>query len=196
MEQPPAAQPPTQPPAVQPPTQQPAAQPPTQQPPYQQPGYPQPYAPAVADGPAPGVRFAGIAQRVVGYIIDGFIAGVLVWAVIIVLGLFAAVLGSAGADALAGISALVLVIAVLGISILYFPFFWQRSGQTPGMKLMRIRVVRDADGGPIGWGPALIRLVGFWISGVVFYLGFIWVFVDQRKRGWFDLMAGTCVVEV
>jgi uncharacterized RDD family membrane protein YckC len=174
--------------------QPPAPQPPTQQPPVMQPGYPPPTA--VVDGPAPGVKFAGFAQRLVGYLIDGVVVGVLVWVVIIVLGIIVGVMGSAGADALAGISALIMVIAVLGISILYFPYFWQKSGQTPGMRVMRIKVVRDADGGPISWGPALIRLVGFWISSFVFYIGFLWVFVDKRRRGWFDLMAGTCVVEV
>jgi uncharacterized RDD family membrane protein YckC len=171
------------------------AQPPAPQPPYQQPGYPQQY-PTAMDGPAPGVRFAGIGQRIIGYIIDGFVVGILGTVVFFVLGLLAAALSSAGADALAGISALLMVVAFFGIMLLYFPYFWQASGQTPGMKLMRIRVVRDADGGPITWGPAVIRLIGFWVSSFVFYIGFLWVFVDKRRRGWFDLMAGTCVVEV
>ena len=83
---------------------------------------------------------------------------------------------------------------VAGIVFLfiYFPFFWVRSGQTPGMRLMGIKVVRDKDGGPIGWGSAFLRLIGYWISAIVFYLGFIWIFIDKRKRGWYDLMAGTC----
>ena len=63
------------------------------------------------------------------------------------------------------------------------------------MKLMHLRVVRDADGGPIGGGAAIVRLIGFYISGVVFYLGFIWILIDKRRRGWADLIAGTCVVE-
>ena len=177
-------------------TQPPAPQPPIQQPPIQPPGYPQQYPPAVVDGPAPGVRFAGIAQRVIGYLIDGFIVGILATVVFFVLGLLAAALSSAGADALAGISGLIAVFATFAIMLLYFPYFWQSSGQTPGMKVMRIRVVRDIDGGPVTWGPAIIRLVGFWVSSFVLYIGFLWVFVDKRKRGWFDLMAGTCVVEV
>ena len=56
-------------------------------------------------------------------------------------------------------------------------------------------VVRDVDGGPISGGQALLRLVGYWVSGLVFYLGFIWVFVDKRRRGWHDLIAGTVVVQ-
>jgi uncharacterized RDD family membrane protein YckC len=81
------------------------------------------------------------------------------------------------------------------VSFLYFPFFWARGGQTPGMRVFRLRVVRDADGGPIGWGPAILRLIGFWVSSAVFYLGFIWIFIDKRRRGWHDLIAGTVVIE-
>jgi uncharacterized RDD family membrane protein YckC len=29
----------------------------------------------------------------------------------------------------------------------------------------------------------------------VFYLGFLWVFVDGRRRGWHDLIAGTVVIK-
>ena len=40
-----------------------------------------------------------------------------------------------------------------------------------------------------------MRLIGFYISGAIFYLGFIWILIDKRRRGWADLIAGTCVVE-
>ena len=43
-------------------------------------------------------------------------------------------------------------------------------------------------------GAAILRLIGYWISGAVFYLGYIWIFVDKRKRGWMDLIAGTIVI--
>ena len=45
-------------------------------------------------------------------------------------------------------------------------------------------------------GSALLRLLGLYvIDGLVFYLGFIWIFVDKRKRCWHDLIAGTVVVK-
>ncbi len=85
-----------------------------------------------------------------------------------------------------------LVITVL--SLLCFPFFWARGGATPGMKVAGIRVVNDRDGSRIGWGPALLRLVGWWVSAAVFYIGFVWILVDSRRRGWHHLIAGTCVI--
>ena len=153
-------------------------------------------APLPADGPAPGVRFASPIARLVAYIVDGFVAGIIASVIALVLSFVIAALATAGADAAAGLGALGLVVAVFAVMLLYFPYFWaKQNGQTPGMKLLRIRVVRDADGGPITWGPALLRLVGYWISSMVFYIGFLWILVDSRKRGWHDLIAGTCVIE-
>ena len=112
--------------------------------------------------------------------------------------------GAAAVRILAGLGFVFMLVPILAIipfvgiflvSLLYFPYFWQRSGQTPGMRLMQIKVVRDADGGPLTWGPAILRLIGYWISGIVFYLGYIWIFIDKRKRGWFDLIAGTVVIK-
>jgi uncharacterized RDD family membrane protein YckC len=123
------------------------------------------------------------------------IAGVAVIAVRVVFGIIAAVFGSSGFDLLAGASLIVALLAVFVLSFVYFPYFWAKSGQTPGMQMMHIKVVRDADGGPLTGGMALLRLFGLWVNGFVFYLGYIWVFVDKRRRGWHDLIAGTVVIE-
>ena len=165
-------------------------------PPPSPPTQPTPPPPPVAmDGPAPGVRFASPVARVVGYLIDGFVAGLITWAFVLVFGTIAGIAGANDLNVLAGGSAIVMVLAVLAVAFLYFPYFWQKSGQTPGMRVMRIKVVRDADGGPISWTTGIVRLFGFFVSSFVLYIGFIWVLIDKRRRGWFDLMAGTCVVE-
>ena len=108
-------------------------------------GYPpQPYM----DGPAPGVRFAGHPARFIAYLIDGFILGVIIGA----LWLLFAVVFAAGAatesGALVGGSLILFSVLAGVVGIAYLPWFWSRGGQTPGMKLMHLRVVRDADGGP------------------------------------------------
>ena len=155
----------------------------------------QPTQPAVVDGPAPGVQFASPVARLIGYIIDGFITGAAMLVLSLVLGTVIGLAGEAGRGFIAGLGFILYFLAILAIWLLYFPYFWQKSGQTPGMKAMKIKVVRDEDGGPIGWGTGFVRVFGFFVSGLVFYIGFIWVLVDKRKRGWFDLMAGTCVVK-
>ena len=64
------------------------------------------------------------------------------------------------------------------------------------MKMLRLRVVRAADGGPVTGGQAVLRLIGFWISAAVFYLGFIWILFDSQRQGWHDKIASTVMIEV
>ena len=136
-------------------------------------------------GPAPGIEFASPGARLVGYIVDILIQGVL-FVVLAILSIVLAVIFFP----LAILSAL----AIVALAVGYFPYFWATTGQTPGMAIMKIKVVRDADGGPVTAGAAILRLLGFWVSTAVFYIGFIWIFVDQRRRGWMDLIAGTVVI--
>ena len=142
-------------------------------------------APDPDAGPAPGVEFASPGARLVGYIVDIFIQ----FMVVVVLAIISTILAVVFWP-FAVISALL----IIAVSILYFPWFWVQSGQTPGMSLMKIKVVRDDDGGPITWGPAILRWIGFWVSTFVFYIGFIWIFIDKRRRGWMDLLGGTVVI--
>jgi uncharacterized RDD family membrane protein YckC len=158
-------------------------------------------APATSDGPAPGVEFAPHGARLVAYIFDGiiisivFIVAILVAAPLIANGSTTSASGRVTAlGPTANLGFLVLFIAFV-FSVLYFPFFWARGGQTLGMRPFSLRVVRDRDGGRIGWGTAFLRLIGLWVAGAVFYIGFIWIFIDKRRRGWQDLIAGTVVIK-
>ena len=155
----------------------------------------QPAPPAAPDGPAPGVQFASPVARLIGYIIDGIITGAATLVLGLGLGTVIGLAGEAGRGFITGMGLALYFISILAIWLLYFPYFWQKSGQTPGMKVTKIKVVRDEDGGPIGWGTGFVRLFGYFVSQLVFYIGFLWVLVDKRKRGWFDLMAHTCVVK-
>ena len=44
-------------------------------------------------------------------------------------------------------------------------------------------------------GPRCSGWSGCGSRAAVFYIGFIWIFVDKRRRGWQDLIAGTVVVK-
>jgi uncharacterized RDD family membrane protein YckC len=158
-------------------------------------------------GPAPGVQFAGHGARLGAYVLDAILLTVFITAFVIVLMLilFGSIEWSVDANgdvvfgdtAAAAGSFLLFVtgsILVSLLALLYFPFCWARGGQTLGMKVAGIRVVNDRDGSRIGWGAALLRLIGYWVSSAVFYLGFVWILVDARRRGWHDLIAGTCVI--
>jgi uncharacterized RDD family membrane protein YckC len=157
--------------------------------------------PEATAGPAPGVEFAPHGARLVAYILDSIIVGVFVVAFVLVgiavLGSGMTFEGNRLVDVTPSAALVTSIIFNVGsiIALMFFPFFWARGGSTLGMRPFRLRVVRDSDGGRIGWGTALLRLVGLWIAGVVFYIGYIWIFIDKRRRGWQDLIAGTCVIK-
>lgn len=84
-----------------------------------------------------------------------------------------------------------LIFIVLGMA--YFTYFHASTGQTPGKALMNLRVIRD-NGRNLTYGIAFLRWIGYQISRIPFYLGFIWIGIDGRKQGWHDKIAGTLVV--
>lgn len=157
-------------------------------------------APVEPTGPAPGVAFAPHGPRLVAYILDGLILSV---AAIVVSVPWLVALGATGGFDRDGprdpvtftIATIAWVLVIGAMSLLYFPFFWQRSGQTPGMRPFHLWVVLDRDGTGFGWGTALLRVLGMYVASSVFYLGFIWILIDKRHRGWQDLIAGTVVIK-
>jgi uncharacterized RDD family membrane protein YckC len=90
--------------------------------------------------------------------------------------------------------------AVLGAAALwsivvsgYFVLFWTLTGETPGMRLMALRVI-TRDGDPLGFGQALLRLIGAILAAIPFFAGYLLILVDDRRRGLHDMIAGTTVI--
>jgi len=158
-------------------------------------------APEPQAGPAPGYEFARHGSRFVAYILDSILMYILVFGPLVVLIAIGFSIGSdvsrpraADPDPYSVVTLITVVVIALVVVFGYFPFFWARSGQTPGMRPFGLWVVRDQDGGPLRTRTAILRLIGMYVASTVFYLGFIWIFVDKRRRGWHDLIAGTVVV--
>ena len=160
----------------------------------QQPPPPANWAPPIQTGPAPGVNYGGAGARLVAYIVDGFIMGLLYLVFFIVGGILVAVVGSSSTGAGAVVFLVVFLVAAV-VLLAWKPYFWSHGGQTPGYRMLRLRVVREIDGGPLSTGQAVGRLFGYLISGMVFDLGFIWVLIDSRRQGWHDKLANTVVIE-
>jgi uncharacterized RDD family membrane protein YckC len=79
------------------------------------------------------------------------------------------------------------------VVILYAFVFWTLTGQTPGMMLLGLRVVTDKGEHMTLW-HSLLRLIGFVISIIFFFIGFIWVLIDDRRQGWHDKIGRTYVI--
>jgi uncharacterized RDD family membrane protein YckC len=158
--------------------------------------------------PAPGAANylnypkAGFGVRLVAYLIDSLILGAIAVALImipmLIFGLGAG-LGRRGGTALGIVGVLVMIVAwvlVIGISILYPLWFWAKKGYTPGKKVMGLRVITQTGECPLGWGPAFLRLLGYWINGMIACLGFLFILFDAEKRGLHDMIAKTYVVSI
>ena len=77
--------------------------------------------------------------------------------------------------------------------VVYDVAFRVLAGQTVAMRFLGLRVVRT-DGSRLGWVRAIIREIGYVISAILLFLGFLWILVDNRRQGWHDKLAGTLVV--
>ncbi len=134
--------------------------------------------------------FAGIATRAVALAIDASVIVVAFASLAAVAGVIASLVGGLRPEWLAGI------LLGSGLALLaggYFVLFWSGAGQTPGMRLLHLRV-RGHTGDPPSFGRAVVRAVGTLIAIVPFFAGYLPVLFDERRRGLPDFLAGTEVV--
>ncbi len=83
----------------------------------------------------------------------------------------------------------------LVVEIAYFAGFWVWRGQTPGKMAAGVKIIRK-DGSPLTWGCALLRYLGYIVSMMTLFIGFIWIAFDSRKQGIHDKIADTYVVKL
>jgi len=143
----------------------------------------------VADGSV-RVPYAGIATRGVALAVDAALATMIFLTGTAVIGLVVSLVWDPRPAPVVGT-----VIAVAGflVEVAYFTGFWSTAGQTPGMRLLRLRVVAG-DGSSPGLGRSLVRLFGLIVAILLLFTGFLPVLVDDRRRALQDFLAGTVVV--
>src|SRR4051794_31956812 len=98
-----------------------------------------------------------------------------------------------GSDGLSLTGGLILGAVGFLIGGTLFVAFWALIGQTPGMRLLSIRL--DVNGSrEVGLGRALRRLYAIPLSLLPAGLGFLAIITSRERRGWHDRIAGTSVV--
>ena len=108
----------------------------------------------------------------------------------------AANFGARLANAPKWVIALLVIIQFIIINGYFAIFEWLWSGQTPGKRWLKLRVIRE-DGRPISFFEAMIRNLIRVIDFIVppFYsVGLVSVFATERDQRVGDLVAGTVVV--
>ena len=133
---------------------------------------------------------AGIATRAFALATDAALTLVIFMSVVGAAALLASLVGGLRPAWLAGV---LLAAGWMLIASTYFVLFWSAAGQTPGMRLLRIRV-RSPGSGTLSIGRSLVRLIGLMLSIVPMFAGFYPVLFTERRRGLADFLAGTVVL--
>jgi uncharacterized RDD family membrane protein YckC len=168
--------------------------------------------PPGSEGAVPRVprapRVPGLGRRLAARLVDGVLVGVVV-------GVLAVAVFGAAATGLrtdragdvtsggGGLVAAYLASATVGlvVTLLYEVGLVATRGATLGKRLLRLKVVREADGAVPGWGPSVLRwvlpqAVGFLTCGLATVLVYLSPLLDGtgRRQGWHDKVARTLVV--
>jgi uncharacterized RDD family membrane protein YckC len=138
------------------------------------------------------VNYAGLTTRALAFLVDGLIVCIGLLLAAAALGIVAALVGPLRPGWLAGTLA---GSAWLLLQAVYFAGFWSTLGQTPGMRLMRIRLVSSSPS-PLGFGRALLRFAALVVSIIPCFAGFVPALFDDRRRTLPDLVARTVVTTV
>lgn len=85
--------------------------------------------------------------------------------------------------------------AVVGMKVMYQTLFVYLYGASLGKILTKCMVVSYDDFSRPTLQSALIRAVVRIVSEMVFYLGFIWAFMNPARQTWHDKMAKTLVID-
>jgi uncharacterized RDD family membrane protein YckC len=134
-------------------------------------------------------RYAGVGTRGTALIVDAALVTLIFVVGGALIGLVASLFGTLRPAWLVGVLA---AVGWLFVLIAYFVGFWSTAGQTPGMRMMRVRVIHAADEVPSGW-RSLVRIVGLGLAVIPLFAGFLPALVDARRRGLPDYLAGTTV---
>ncbi len=77
----------------------------------------------------------------------------------------------------------------------YYIVLTAAFGATLGKMALGMKVV-DEGGQKAGVFKVLIReTIGRVVSGIILFLGFIWILFDGKRQGWHDKISGTFVVK-
>lgn len=141
-----------------------------------------------APGVSPYGPLASWGQRVGAYLLDAVIALVLLIGVFIVGAIVGAVVDALGA--------LILVLGYLGVVAynVYIQYLAGSTGQTPGKKIVGLKVVGEGTGQPIGGGAGIGRMFLHILDSLACYIGWLFPLWDARRQTFADKVMKSVVV--
>lgn len=79
--------------------------------------------------------------------------------------------------------------------IAYFLYFWQRSGQTVGMKAWRIKLI-NLDDGHFTYPQLILRLLTAIPAYGCLFLGVLWQYINTQQLNWHDMASHSKIVHL
>jgi uncharacterized RDD family membrane protein YckC len=139
-----------------------------------------------------GPVYEGLVTRGIAFTVDSALINLVALIVAVSAGLALSVLDpSNDAEAVAlAVGGVAYVLWTIG----YFVIFWSTTGQTPGDRLLQIRVCRAGDRDVLRPRNALLRLGAMMLCAIPLFAGFLPILVNNRRRGLHDMVAGSVVV--
>jgi len=98
-----------------------------------------------------------------------------------------------GVSALAVLGYLIYTLGVLAVSIWNRWYTAGKTGQSFGKRVMGLKLVREADGQPIGVGMAFLRDLAHVVDGVICYVGYLFPLWDAKRQTLSDKIVSTVV---
>ncbi|MFJ1801056.1 MULTISPECIES: RDD family protein [unclassified Streptomyces] len=152
----------------------------------QQPG--QPYGGGYPQQPGHGGGMPELAHwglRFGGLIVDGLV---------LMIPYILVIIGGAVGDSFGMILSAIGFIGFVAVAI------WQlyqegTTGQSIGKKAVGIRLLREADGRPLGFGMAFVRRLAHFLDSLACYIGWLWPLWDAKKQTFADKVCSSVVVK-
>ncbi len=143
------------------------------------------------------VEVANVGSRTLAILLDIALAGLVLFIVYTLMILFARNTADDWMTKLTSNAVTtLLILLIFGFQWVYFNFFeWLWNGQTPGKRLLHLRVIK-ADGSPVSGIDVLLRNLARPIDtmGPMGLLGLLMIFVSRKAQRLGDLMAQTLVI--
>jgi uncharacterized RDD family membrane protein YckC len=141
---------------------------------------------------APPTTYVGLVTRTIAFAVDAAVVNGIGILVGVVVGLGLSILDTP--DKVDRVFVAVGGVLFVAWTVGYFVTFWSATGQTPGNRLMRIRVRRSGVDEPLRMRWALARFGGVILAAVPLLLGFVPILLNDRRRGLQDLLGRSVVV--
>ena len=148
---------------------------------------------------APGaqVLYQGVAIRFVAILIDLIIVGII--SGILTSPLLSSIVNTTTGTVMFGAAYYAIVVIGIIISLLYFILLLGHFGQTVGMMIVKIKVVKEADYSAISYSEAAIRTILLYIDEIPYFipylLGAILIWTSDKKQRLGDRVAHTVVLK-